>query len=343
MKNTSATSKATAMNRAPSDPMRAASAMVAAVGTLAMLCCGSTALAQGDPPGYIHAYANGTIDKGATSGVRTGGIYRLHADSWDTIPGWDIDHKSGPYPQPPHSDSTRITSAEGNVYRAESKAAIRTWERRRLWVLWRLQDGWDSWDSFASVRVVGTPLPDDPPESAFANSFVSDPNSYEVLAGDTSTQFSITFEAGMSLRAFGSLDFPDMVCNASISGFMETTHWSDATNTQMLGRLFTYSWSASSDSATPMSSFAFSSNPLLGVSDADVALEFLSAVQYDGVNGFTLSRDVRIMSTEIAATEGYVYEIGGETNYNAAAVIPAPSVVSLLAIAGVWNVRRRRN
>lgn len=306
------------------------------VSAAALIAVGAGA-AVAQPAGYIHSHAAGNVIKGPTGGVRTGGTWWIHADAWDSWATLDSHHDDGAYTPPPAHYGPVTAAQSGPALAATSKSEMLTFVRRRLGFLWRLADGWEMGTSFANVRGsthgVG--------EAAYANAFTLDPNTYEVGPDDDSTQFCIAFDAGLSITAFSDPDLPDSSARASITGFMDTTHQRDLMTTEPLGRLFTYSWSTSS--ADPSASlFSFTSNPLLGLDDAAIMSEFMNAVQFDPTDGFTLGTGIVIWSAPIPASPGYIYEVGGETQYHAEAAVPSSGALTLLALAGLIAARRPR-
>ncbi len=297
----------------------------------------SPAAAHAGPPGYIHAYANGKVDKGATSGVRSVGTWRILANAWDSDVGWDLPPgQNGPYGPVGSSYGPVGALAAGSSLRASSLAELNTFSR------WAglAAPGWDTGNSFAQVKHTATFDPTDA-EDAFANSFVIDPASYQVGPTENSTRFFINFNAGTSILAISDPLLPNASASARLSGFMDTTHQRDLTNTDPLGRLFTYSWSTSSDSPSGYQ-FSFTSNPALGLNDATIMSTFMNAVQFNPLTGYTLATDVAIVSQPIPATPGYVYDLGGETQYNAVGAVPSPAAFSLLCMTGLAVSTRRR-
>ncbi len=68
----------------------------------------------------------------------------------------------------------------------------------------------------------------------------------------------------------------------------------------------------------------------------------MSAVQYNPATGYTLATDIMIVSQPVPAAPGYVYELGGETHYNAEGAVPAPGALALLGLTGLAITTRRR-
>ena len=302
-----------------------------------VLVSAGTAWAADPPPGFIFATGSGKVSHGASGDVRTDGqnVYGLTAEAYDSETGTDEDHRSGLYRPAPASYPAITAEREGTNLKAESKAEMNTFTR------WFGADGWDSGRSLAKVTKK-TLAAGGWREGATALSIVLDPNSYEVGLTENSSRFFMTFGEGMNITAIADSSLTGASASASISGSMNTTHPRDLTTSDPLGQLFTYQWSTTANSPSG-SQFLFSSNPALGLDDTAIMNAFMNAVQYDPATGYTLQTDIMIVSQQIPATPGSVYDVGGNTDYAAAAaVVPSSAVASLLGMGGVFAASRRR-
>ncbi len=291
-------------------------------------------LASGQALAQRYVDSSGKIRNYTTGGVSSGGTYGLMDRAFDSraTPNLDHDEAVRPYQEPPFTDNLLPVSAFGLSFRAKASASIETFTRQDAAGNF-LADGWNS--AFSSARVVG--LAGVLPESASAQSRVTDPKTYTVGPGEDSVTFGVTFTAGTHMDAGAA--GPGAFAATSILG-SQGTDMLDGFDPDAPGNLFSYAWNAST--VTPgVSSFAFNSNPVLGLDDAGIRAAFLANLV--GVDGeFTLVNDFVIQMT-LAASEGASFQFGGVTEYDAeASCAPSPGGGALGAIGLVLAGRRRR-
>ena len=176
-----------------------------------------------------------------------------------------------------------------------------------------------------------------PPEAkgrrfALATAFVRDPVTFEIDPGGpggVGIELGLSLDAGSSIFAQGN----------SFSSFVDSA----STDLPGVGTLWTLSIGLSG--LTGMLDVAFSSNPILGLSDSSITNLVLGAYGFDG-NGYNLSGELDVFSAVLPIPDNVSMVSFADSDQWVAQAVPEPSTWVMLLIGfaslGFGTFRRTR-
>ena len=165
-----------------------------------------------------------------------------------------------------------------------------------------------------------------------ATAFVRDPVTFEIDPGGpggVGIELGLSLDAGSSIFAQGN----------SFSSFVDSA----STDLPGVGTLWTLSIGLSG--LTGMLDVAFSSNPILGLSDSSITNLVLGAYGFDG-NGYNLSGELDVFSAVLPIPDNVSMVSFADSDQWVAQAVPEPSTWVMLLIGfaslGFGTFRRTR-